>query len=203
MRRNVIAGALIVLGLGLMGAAAEGFGVFTPQAAASLSRGSPPAAPMTLRHQDPIGLAGVQNANGRADPNTAVAVLAIPKLSVKAPIFRRGIDAKGNMEIASGYAVTQFQYSAGIGVGNTVLYGHDDIEGSVFGRLQDLAPGDQILVTLASSGESTVWHVTARTIVAATDVQILNPTNDVRLTLFTCWPTWVDSKRVVITAVQS
>ena len=26
---------------------------------------------------------------------------------------------------------------------------------------------------------------------------------DVRLTLFTCWPTWVDTKRVVITAVPA
>ena len=100
-----------------------------------------------------------------------------------------------------GYAITQFLYSAAIGTGNTVLYGHDDIEGSVFGRLADLGPGDQIVVTLNSSGESTVWRVTARTIVAPNAVKILDATSDVRLTLFTCWPTWVDTKRVVITAV--
>jgi len=105
--------------------------------------------------------------------------------------------------IAHGYAVTQFQYSAAIGTGNTVFYGHDDIEGSVFGHLSDLKPGDQILVTLSTSGESTVWRVTARTIVAPNAVQILDSTSDVRLTLFTCWPTWVDSKRVVITAIPA
>jgi sortase (surface protein transpeptidase) len=38
--------------------------------------------------------------------------------------------------------------------------------------------------------------------VAPTAVQILDPTADVRLTLFTCWPNWVDTQRVVITAVQ-
>ena len=202
MKRNVIAGLLIALGVGLMGAAVSGFGVFAPAAVARSASG-PPAGPMTTRHRDPISLAGVQSSGGPVNPNTRVAVLTIPRLSVQAPIFERGVDARGNMQIAHGYAVTQFQFSAAIGAGNTVLYGHDDIEGSVFGRLQDLRPGDQILVTLATSGESTVWRVTARTVVAANAVQILDPTPDVRLTLFTCWPTWVDSKRVVITAIPS
>ena len=199
MKRNVIASALIALGVGLMGAALYGFGVFTPAVDHVASTGAP-AGPMTARHLDPVSLAGVQSSNGPVDPNTRVAVIAIPRLNVQAPVFERGVDARGNMQIARGYAVTKFRYSAAIGAGNTVLYGHDDIEGSVFGRLQELRPGDQIVVTLAGSGESTVWRVTARTIVAANAVQILNPTPDVRLTLFTCWPTWVDTKRVVITA---
>jgi len=40
-----------------------------------------------------------------------------------------------------------------------------------------------------------------KTIVAPTAVQILQPTNDVRLTVFTCWPNWVDTRRVVVTAM--
>jgi sortase (surface protein transpeptidase) len=39
--------------------------------------------------------------------------------------------------------------------------------------------------------------------VAPTAVQILQPTNDVRLTLFTCWPNWVDNQRVVVTATPA
>ena len=156
---------------------------------------------MTGQHRDPVSLAGVQSSSAAVDPNTRVAVLSIPKLKVQAPIYERGVDAAGNMVIAHGYAITQFLYSAAIGTGNTVLYGHDDIEGSVFGRLAELGPGDQIVVTLNRSGESTVWRVTARTIVAPDAVKILDATSDVRLTLFTCWPTWVDTKRVVITAV--
>ncbi|HYM51739.1 MAG TPA: sortase [Candidatus Limnocylindrales bacterium] len=191
-------------GLALMGMAASSMGMFSAPAALPAQVGAPArAVPMTGPQRDPTSLAGVQNANVPADPNTAVATLIIPTLKVRAPIFERGLDPKGNMLIAHGYAVTQFQYSALIGAGNTVLYGHDDIEGSVFGRLQDLKPGDQIVIVLARSGESIVWRVTARTIVAPTAVEILNPTHDVRLTLFTCWPTWVDTKRVVITAVQA
>lgn len=203
MKRNVIAALLMAAGVGLMGSAAFGLGVFSPPAAARSAATSAPAGPMSGQHRDPISLAGVQSSNGPVDPNTSVALLAIPKLKVQAPVYERGVDSRGNMVIAHGYAVTQFQYSAAIGTGNTVFYGHDDIEGSVFGHLSDLKPGDQIVVTLSSSGESTVWRVTARTIVASNAVQILNSTSDVRLTLFTCWPTWVDTKRVVITAVPA
>ncbi len=132
-----------------------------------------------------------------------VAYLSIPRLGIKnAQVFERGVDSGGNMLIAKGYAVTHYANSSPIGSGNAVLYGHDDIEGSVFARLQELAIGDELDVTMAG-GDSSVYHVTARAIVAATAVQILNPTNDVRLTVFTCWPNWVDNKRVVVTAVPS
>jgi LPXTG-site transpeptidase (sortase) family protein len=158
---------------------------------------------MAGQHRDPVSLAGIQSSNAPVDPNTRLAVISIPKLKLQAPVYERGVDSQGNMVIAHGYAVTKFQYSAAIGTGNTVFYGHDDIEGSVFGRLSDLAPGDQIVVTLSGSGDSTVWRVATRTIVAPNAVNILDATQDVRLTLFTCWPTWVDTKRVVITAVPA
>jgi LPXTG-site transpeptidase (sortase) family protein len=120
----------------------------------------------------------------------------------EAPIFDRGVDTRGNMLIAKGYSVTHYAFSSPIGSGNAVLYGHDDIEGSVFASLKDLKAGDE--VDVAVTGDSpVVYHVTSRTIVAPTAVQILQPTNDVRLTLFTCWPNWVDTQRVVVTAMPA
>jgi LPXTG-site transpeptidase (sortase) family protein len=104
------------------------------------------------------------------------------------------------MLIAKGYAVTHYANSSPIGSGNAVLYGHDDIEGSIFGRLKDLTVGDELDVAL-TDGRSVVYRIAARTIVAPTAVQILQPTNDVRLTVFTCWPNWVDTQRVVVTAM--
>jgi LPXTG-site transpeptidase (sortase) family protein len=106
------------------------------------------------------------------------------------------------MLIAKGYAVTHYAFSSAIGTGNAVLYGHDDIEGSVFASLKDLKTGDEVDVAVAGDSP-VVYHVTARTIVAPTAVQILQPTNDVRLTLFTCWPNWVDTQRVVVTAMPA
>jgi LPXTG-site transpeptidase (sortase) family protein len=104
------------------------------------------------------------------------------------------------MAIAHGYAVTHFQTSAGFGAGNTVLYGHDDIEGSVFARLKDLNAGDVINVT-PPGAPTQVYVVTAKKIIAPTAVQILAPTHDARLTLFTCWPNLVDTQRIVVTAI--
>jgi len=198
VRRNLIAGLLIATGLALAGSA-----FWTMQ-----TQGSSPSAPLVQmlpstdgggalqprKHQNPIRQTS-------AGPNDVIATLTIPRLAITgAPIYDRGLDSKGGMLIAHGYAVTHYANSAGIGGGNAVLYGHDDIEGSIFARLKDLQPGDEIDITVA--GRTQRYRVSTRVIVPPTAVQILDPTGDVRLTLFTCWPNWVDTQRVVITALQ-
>ena len=203
MRRNLIAGLLIAIGLALMATALPASGL--------VHLGSPEVAtqpipalndPLSPPHQHPKFLPNT-NSTG-AGPNQVVAYISIPRLGIKnAPIFDRGVDAKGNMLIAKGYSVTHYAFSSPIGSGNAVLYGHDDIEGSVFSSIKDLKPGDEVDVADAN-GSRTVYHVTGKpTIVPPTAVQILQPTNDVRLTLFTCWPNWVDTQRVVVTAMPA
>jgi LPXTG-site transpeptidase (sortase) family protein len=202
MRRNLIAGLLIAGGLALVATSLPALGL--------LRMGSPIVAiqpipalgdPLSPPHQHPKFLPGTGNTG--AGPSQVVAYLSIPKLGIKnAQIFDRGVDGSGNMLIAKGYAVTHYANSSPIGSGNAVLYGHDDIEGSVFARLKDLAIGDELDVAMGD-GTPVVYHVSARAIVAPTAVQILRPTSDVRLTVFTCWPNWVDTQRVVVTAVPS
>ena len=199
MRRNLIAGLLIATGLALAGSA-----FWTMRA-----QGSPASGPVVQMlpstdgggalqprmHQNPIR-------HMPAGADEVIATLTIPRLAITgAPIYDRGLDPKGSMLIAHGYAITHYAYSAGIGGGNAVLYGHDDIEGSIFARLKDLQPGDEIDVTVA--GRTQRYRVSTRAIVPPTAVQILDPTSDVRLTLFTCWPNWVDTQRVVVTALES
>jgi sortase A len=140
-----------------------------------------------------------------ADPQSldpgVIASLSIPRIELEnVPIRQRGTDGKGHMLIAPGYGVTHFLSSARLGAGNAVLYGHDDIDGSVFANLEQLVPGDAITVVV--SGVTQTYAVTDRRIVLPTAVEILAPTRDVRLTLFTCWPNNVDTRRLVITAVQ-
>jgi sortase A len=137
-----------------------------------------------------------------AAPATAViARISIPRIGVRnAPIYDRGTDAKGVMLIAPGYAVTRYAFSASFGSGNTVIYGHDDIQGNIFGHLYDLRPGDTVQIVLA--GETQTYHVTGHQIVLPTDVGVLNPTSDARLTIITCWPFNVDTKRWIVTAVE-
>lgn len=199
MRRNLIAGLLIAIGLALMASALPALGLIHLGRPAVATQTIPALTdPLSPPHQHPRFLPGTGSTG--PGPSQIVAYLSIPRLGIKnAPIFDRGVDGNGNMLIAKGYAVTHYSNSSPIGSGNAVLYGHDDIEGSVFSRLKDLKVGDEVDVTLAG-GSALAYHVTGRSIVAPTAVQILQPTNDVRLTLFTCWPNWVDTQRVVVTA---
>lgn len=199
IRRNVIAALLVATGLALAGSAAWSLHAQRGSAAAPVVETLPDTygggALLYRKHESPIR-------SGPAGPDDVIAVLTIPKLGIMgAPIYDRGVDPKGSMLIAHGYAVTHYAYSAAIGGGNAVLYGHDDIEGSIFARLKDLSPGDEIDVSIA--GAVQVYRVSNRTIVPPTAVQILDPTPDVRLTVFTCWPNWVDTQRVVITAIPA
>src|SRR5438128_1109013 len=171
MRRNLRAGLLIAGGLALMASALPGLGLVQLGSAPVVSQPIPALGdPLSPPHQHPKFLPGTSST--AAGPNQVVAYLSIPKLGIKnAPIFDRGADGGGNMQIAKGYAVTHYAYSSPIGAGNAVLYGHDDIEGSVFGRLKDLQPGDEVDVT-PPGGSPVSYRVTVRSIVAPTAVQM-------------------------------
>jgi sortase A len=162
---------------------------------------SPTAAPTAQPSQAAQRSAAVVAA-AVAPPTPVMARISIPRIGIRnAPVYDRGVDAKGLMLIAPGYAVTRYAYSAPFGTGNTFLYGHDDIQGNIFGHLYDLAPGDTIQITVG--GETQVYRVTGHQIVPPTAVSVLNPTPDARLTIMTCWPFNVDSKRWIVTAVKA
>ena len=202
MRRNLIAGLLIAIGLVMMATSVPALGLFRVGPSNAAIQPIPGLGdPLSPPHQHARILPGTGSTG--AGPSQVVAYLSIPRLGIKnAQVFDRGVDAGGNMLIAKGYAITHYANSSPIGSGNAVLYGHDDIEGSIFARLQELAIGDEMDV-ITAGGEPVVYHVTARAIVAPTAVEILRPTADVRLTVFTCWPSWVDDKRVVVTATPA
>ena len=203
MRRNLIAGLLIAIGVALMATSLPASGLVRLGSSEVATQPIPAVGdPLAPPHQHPRFLPNT-NSMG-AGPSQVVAYLSIPRLGIKnAQIFDRGVDARGNMLIAKGYSVTHYAFSSPIGTGNAVLYGHDDIEGSIFASLKDLKAGDEVDVALAD-GSAVVYRVTGKpTIVPPTAVEILKPTNDVRLTLFTCWPNWVDTKRVVVTAMPA
>jgi sortase A len=102
------------------------------------------------------------------------------------------------MEIAPGFAITHYADSSiPGGAGNSVLYGHDDIDGSIFRYLHNLQPGD--LIYFDGAGRST-FRVTGKTVVTPDRVDILNDSSTARLTLFTCWPFLVDTHRLVVFA---
>lgn len=106
-------------------------------------------------------------------------------------------------------AVGWHETSAGLGVpGNTVLNGHHNIKGEVFRDLYRVQKGDEIDVY---SGDEVFKYVVVYTSilpernqpleVRLANAEWIQPTEDERITLITCWPYESNTHRVLIVAV--
>lgn len=91
--------------------------------------------------------------------------------------------------------------------GNTVINGHHNEFGEVFGHLVDVKLGDIIIVY---SGDEIYQFVVANRLILAERFQTaevrlenarwLSETDDIRLTLVTCWPKESNTHRLIIVA---
>ena len=133
------------------------------------------------------------------------AYLFIPRLGISwAPAWTRGYVADGyggfTYDIVPRYGVTRFAYSAPFGMpGTTMVYGHDDINGSIFRYLASLRRGDR--VTAAVGHHRFTYVVRTVSIVSPTNVSMLTaPRTHPTLALISCTPYWVDTHRVVVIA---
>jgi sortase A len=128
-----------------------------------------------------------------ADPGDPVAVLRIPKLDLDKVVVE-GTDV-ASLRKGPGHQPG----TATLGQpGNAVIAGHRTTYGAPFYRLDELEPGDAIVVEVAA-GELR-YTVTGSQVVEPTDLWILDPTADDRLTLFTCTPRYSAAQRLVVTA---
>ena len=82
--------------------------------------------------------------------------------------------------------------------GNVVLSGHNDIYGEPFRYLDRLQVGDEIIVS--SERQAHTYVVSEVRVVEPTDVWVMAPTDDARLTLISCYPYRVNTKRIVVFA---
>ena len=82
--------------------------------------------------------------------------------------------------------------------GNLVLSAHNDIFGEIFRHLDQLADGDEIIVSAGSQRYRYVVHQTR--IIAPTQVEVMQPTNEPTVTLISCYPYLVDNQRIVVFA---
>lgn len=97
-------------------------------------------------------------------------------------------------------------YSGRLGEGkNIVLNGHNNIYGGIFRKLYTLKPGDEI--RLAAGDQLFVYRVEEVKILRERDqplavrianAQHIQPMNDDRLTLVSCWPEWSNTHRVIV-----
>jgi sortase A len=106
-------------------------------------------------------------------------------------------------------AVGWHETSAGLGApGNTVLNGHHNVYGEVFRDLYRVQVGDEIDVF---SGEDQFTYVVVYTgvlpernqplEVRLANAEWIQPTEDERITIITCWPYESNTHRVVVVAV--
>lgn len=162
----------------------------------------------------PAGFVSLNDAP-RASLDNQPQRIVIPSIEVDAPVIDvslAAIESAGQTyyqwQVPEAYEVGWHNTSAPLGQpGNTVLNGHHNIHGEVFGRLVDLEVGSEIVVY-----DKTESH---RYLVA--DVQILperdqplevrqenaswiQPTDDERITLVTCWPHTDNTHRLIVVA---
>lgn len=145
-----------------------------------------------------------------ADPSRII----IPAIGVDSKVIDVGIELSeqdGQMvsewQVAD-YAVGFHNTSALPGApGNTVMTGHNNINGEVFRSLSDLKGGDEVFVL--ADNKPYRYIVAQKLLVKERGVPLeqrlqnavwIGPTADVRLTLVSCWPYTSNTYRVIIVA---
>lgn len=103
------------------------------------------------------------------------------------------------------HAVGHHQGTANPGeTGNVVFSGHINSpirqEGNVFSKLPRVKLGDEVIVETIEGAY--LYRVVARRVVEPTEVGVMAPTAGPVATLITCYPDWVFSHRLVLTAEQ-
>jgi sortase A len=119
--------------------------------------------------------------------------LQIPAIKVDAPV----VQGDGWEQLKKG--VGQLLNTPDPGEdGNIVLSAHNDVFGEIFRHLDELQPGDEVI--LFTSQRTYTYVITDSQIVEPTQVEVIEPTSDPTLTLISCYPYMVDKKRIVVSA---
>lgn len=83
-------------------------------------------------------------------------------------------------------------------VGNMVLSAHNDVYGMLFRDLDQLQPGDEVI--LYTQQRAYTYIVRQTQVVEPTAIEVLAPTREPVVTLISCYPYLVDNQRIVVTA---
>ncbi|MGH9062836.1 MAG: class E sortase [Acidimicrobiales bacterium] len=123
----------------------------------------------------------------------ALAIIKIPRIEVDKAVVQ-GV-AEGDLRKGPGhYPGTSLPGQPG----NAAIAGHRTTYGAPFFRLNELGPGDLILVTTEQGAFR--YRVTRSMVVSPSDVAVLGPTRGATLTLTTCNPRYSAAQRLVVQA---
>ncbi|MGI8425260.1 MAG: class E sortase [Actinomycetota bacterium] len=141
------------------------------------------------------GSAGAAPGTGGAmpDPGQGIAVMQIPKIAVDSVIVE-GTEVNDLKKGPGHYRDTAFPGQ----LGNVVISGHRTTYGAPFYRLDELKKDDEII--MKDSSGTYKYTVIESKIVAPTDLSVVVPSTDARLTLTTCHPRFSARQRLIIVA---
>ncbi|HWR36646.1 MAG TPA: class D sortase [Clostridia bacterium] len=127
-----------------------------------------------------------QQERSSQDPATEAAAddgltrLSIPKINLLAVI----VEGTSRKKLLLGPGHIENTAAPGE-LGNSVITAHRD---TFFRHIYELTKGDDLLVQ--RNGKSYKYEVTGKKIVSPSDVSVIQPTTEGRLTLITCYPTY-------------
>lgn len=126
-------------------------------------------------------------------PGRPMGILRIPALGVEAVI----VEGTRPQDLEKGPGHLRTSRLPG-GRGNSVLAGRRTTFTSVFARINELQPGDHVIVTTTHGASK--YRVTGSKTVAAGNPDVIGRTADSRLTLITSHPKYLANKRLAVTA---
>ena len=121
-------------------------------------------------------------------------VIKIPAIGVNHPIVE-GVYDWEQLKRGVGHHIGSAQPGQ---TGNMVFAAHNDIYGEIFRYLDQLSPGDEIIVE--TDVRSYTYVVTDIEIVDPTDVSVMEPTDYASATLISCYPYRINTQRIVVSA---
>jgi sortase A len=125
-------------------------------------------------------------------PEQAIRI-QVPAIGVDAPI----VQGDGWEQLKKG--VGQHVGTSNPGQdGNMVLSAHNDIFGEIFRDLDQLKAGDQVIIH--TNQRSYTYVISGSKVVEPTQVEVMDSTNQPKLTLVSCYPYLVDNQRIIVTA---
>jgi sortase A len=121
----------------------------------------------------------------------AVAIIKIPRIGVEKAV----VEGVGVPDLKKGpghYPGTPLPGQPG----NAAIAGHRTTYGAPFNRIDELQPGDPIIITTRQGRFR--YEVMDKKVVRPSDVSVLQPTADNRLTMTTCNPKYSAAQRLVV-----
>ncbi|HSH60391.1 MAG TPA: class E sortase [Acidimicrobiales bacterium] len=129
-----------------------------------------------------------------APEGEAVALIKIPKIGVEKAV----VEGVGLPELKKGpghFPTTPMPGQPG----NSAMAGHRTTYGAPFFRLDEVEAGDPILVTTRQGAFR--YEVAERKVVSPDETEVLDATDDNRLTLSTCEPRFSAARRLIVVAM--